>query len=190
MLSTTELFVEHIISGILSVVWMMFFVFCLTGLDPSFLIIIRDNWPFFLLVTTAVAYPIGIMVDTVADLVLARQNAKIRANQNLPESFSILAMIYQWKDENIKNYFTYNRFKTRVARSSMINFLMIAIGGSTFVWCQGETIGVVQTEKISIIILLVFLLLSVSAYLLWREIGNHVYQKASLLANRTLTTKE
>ena len=93
-------------------------------------------------------------------------------------------MIYQWKDDNIKNYFTYNRFKTRVARSSMINFLMIALGGSTFVWCQGEAVGVVQTEKISLIILFVFALLSLSAYLLWREIGITVYNKASMLANR------
>ncbi|HEX5112092.1 MAG TPA: hypothetical protein VFV79_04545 [Saprospiraceae bacterium] len=184
MLSTTELFVEHIISGILSVVWMMAFVFCLTGLDPSFFTVMKEYWPFFALVTTAVAYPIGIMVDTAADLLLARQNAKIRAKYNLPESFSILAMIYQWKDDNIKNYFTYNRFKTRVARSSMINFLMISIGGSTFVWCQGEAIGVVQTEKISLIILFVFAVLALSAYLLWRQIGIDVYQKASLLANR------
>ena len=185
MLSTTELFVEHIISGILSVVWMMAFVFCLTGLDPSFFIVMKEYWPFFLLVTTAVAYPIGIMVDTAADLFLAGQNRKIRAKYNLPESFSILSMIYQWKDDNIKSYFTYNRFKTRVARSSMINFFMIALGGSTFVWCQGEAIGVVQTEKISLIILFVFMLLSLSAYLLWREIGNTVYQKASMLTNRS-----
>ena len=166
----------------------MSFVLCLTGLDPGFLPALKEYWPFFALIITAIAYPIGIMVDTAADILLARQNGKIRAKYNLPESFSILAMIYQWKDDNIKNYFTYNRFKTRVARSSMINFMMIALGGSTFVWCQGEAIGVVQTEKISIIILFVFGLLSLFAYLLWREIGNTVYQKASMLANRNTET--
>lgn len=190
MLSTTELFVEHIISGILSVVWMMSFVFCLTGLDPGFFPAMREYWPFFALVTTAVAYPIGIMVDTVADILLARQNGKIRAKYNLPASFSILEMINQWKDDNLKSYFTYNRFKTRVARSSMINFMMIAMGGSTFVWCQGVSIGIVQTEKISIIILLVFMFLALSAYLLWRQIGNDVYQKASLMAKRNSMHKE
>jgi len=190
MLSTTELFVEHIISGILSVVWLMSFVFCLTGVDPGFFPALQEYWPFFALVITAIAYPIGIIVDTVADILLARQNGKIRAKYNLPESFTILEMINKWKDDNLKSYFTYNRFKTRVARSSMINFLMIAIGGSTFVWCQGDSIDIVQTEKISIIILMVFLVLALSAYLLWRQIGNDVYEKASLLTNRSLTTKE
>ncbi len=78
MLSTTELFVEHIISGILSLIWIGAIVFCFTGVDTSFMPLIKDLWGLLAVVATAIAYPVGIFVDTAADKILENWNGKIK----------------------------------------------------------------------------------------------------------------
>ena len=158
MLSTTELLVEHIISGILSLVWIVAIIACFLGIDPSILSLIKSYWGLFAVVATAVAYPIGIIIDTFADKLLSRWNEGIRKNKGLPDGFSLMVLLYKLKDENIVNYFTYNRFKTRVARSSGINFAMIGWSLALFVWLQGDTIGILQSKMIGIIILIIIIL--------------------------------
>jgi hypothetical protein len=183
MLSTTELFVEHIISGILSLLWILLVIFCITGIDPTLLPVIKELWGLFAVVTTAIAYPIGIFVDTIADKLLEKWNQKIKASHGLPADFSLLIFLHENKDDNnLLSYFTYNRFKTRVARSSFINFMMIGIVGAAFVLVQGSTFGFMQTGKLGAIVFITFILLAGTALYLWKEIAETVYQRAAGLS--------
>jgi len=182
MLSTTELFVEHIISGILSLLWILLIIFCFTSIDPTLLPIIKDLWGLFAVVTTAIAYPVGIFVDTIADKVLENWNKKIKARHGLPADFSLLVFLHENKDDNnLLSYFTYNRFKTRVARSSFINFTMIGIAGAAFVLFQGTTLGIMQSGKIAGILFITFIVFAGTALYLWKEIAETVYQRAAEL---------
>jgi len=158
-------------------VWILAIIFCFTGMDPSLFILIKDFWGLFAVVTTAIAYPIGILVDTFADKLLEGWNEKIKKQHNLPADFSLLNLLHEKNDPNITSYFTYNRFKTRVARSSFINFAMIGIAVGMFVLLQGPPLGMTQSGTISMVIFVTFILLSVMALLLWREIAKTVYEK-------------
>ncbi len=181
MLSTTELFVEHIISGILSLVWIIAIMLCFTGIDTSILPVIHDFWGLFAVVTTAIAYPVGIFVDTFADKLLAGWNQKIKRQYDPKNEINLLTLIRNMKDTNITNYFTYNRFKTRIARSSFINFAMIGIAGALFIIFRGASIGINQPVNISVVIFIFSIVLSATALFLWKEIANTVYESAGKL---------
>lgn len=184
MLSTTELFVEHIISGILSLVWILLVVFSMVGLEPGWIPVIKDLWGLFAVVSTAVAYPIGIFIDTLADKFLSRRSDAIKQASGLPAGFSIIHLVHRLKDDNIRSYFTYNRFKTRVARSSFINFAMIGISGAVFIAIRGASLGMTDPLKVALILCALFSGLSLTALYLWREIANTVYAQASQLEKR------
>jgi len=181
MLSTTELFVEHIISGILSLVWIVAIMLCFTGIDMTVLPVIKDFWGLLAVVTTAIAYPVGIFVDTFADKLLERWNNKIKLYHGLNKDFSLLTHINKDTDANTTNYFIYNRFKTRVARSSFINFAMIAISVALLILRHGQHLGIEQPLKMSLVIFITFIILSVAALLLWNEIAKTVHEKSAKL---------
>lgn len=180
MLSTTELFVEHIISGILSLLWILMIIFCFTGIDDTLFIVIKEMWGLFIVVTTAIAYPVGIFIDTLADKLLESWNEKIKTRNKLTTQFSLLAFLHENKDDdNLRSYFTYNRFKTRVARSSFINFFMLGIASASFVMIQGPSLRILQAGKISAILLITFITFASTALYLWKEIAENVYKRVA-----------
>ncbi len=176
MLSTTELFVEHIISGILSLIWVGAIVFSVTGIDPSLMPFIKDFWGLFAVVTTAIAYPIGIFVDTIADKILDGWNERIKKEKEV-ETVSLILLLHRLKDDNLTGYFTYNRFKTRVSRSSALNFLLIGLTVPLFILVSGNGLGVEHPLRIALTIFVTFTLLSSIAILLWREIAYSVHKR-------------
>lgn len=179
MLSTTELFVEHIISGILSLVWIVAAMLCFTGVDPAMWAGLKDYWAVVLLIGTAVAYPVGILVDTTADLMLEGLDKHTKRKHKLPDDFSLLLRITDGTPTNIINYFTYNRFKTRVARSSFLNFGLIGFIVAILLRRQGMAFGVEEPLLVSVVVFLTFNLLAAAAFFLWWKIANTVYKKAS-----------
>ena len=181
MLSTTELLVEHIISGILSLLWILVLVFTFTGLDLSIFPVIKDYRALFAIVVTAIAYPIGIFIDTLADKILDSWNKKIKAKNNLPDHFSMIMLINKMNDDNVRSYFSYNRFKLRVARSSFVNFSMIAVSGFLFLWIRGSELGIGSPIKIGIAVLVVFGILSLASLFLWREIAVTTHRRSGVL---------
>lgn len=186
MLSTTELLVEHIISGILSLVWILGFIFCIVGLDLNIFHFIKEYWVIFAIVVTAIAYPIGIIIDTFADKRLDKTNDRIKSKYNLDEHFSMIKLIHKMNDENVRSYFTYNRFKTRVARSSMVNFGMIGLSIPLFIFIRGHEIGIEHPLKIGLTVFITFSLLSITLFYLWKEVSQTTYMRASNLCQEFL----
>jgi hypothetical protein len=96
----------------------------------------------------------------------------------LEPDFSFLMKITNETPENIVSYFTYNRFKTRVARSSFVNFALIGIGVALLLRLQGESLGIDRPLNVSVVVFLTFNLLATTAFFLWWKIANTVYAKA------------
>ena len=183
MLSTSELLVEHIISGILSLVWIIAIVLCVVGIDPKMIEVTQRYWGLLAVVTTAIAYPIGIFVDTVADKILHRRDNRIKEKYGLTPDQNLMNF-FQKTTTNTSNtihYFTYNRSKTRVARSSFLNFALIAIAGALFVFIRGNSMGIENVVKIGLTTFILFAALSFTAFVLWREIANTVHRRTKQL---------
>ena len=124
MLSNVELFLEHVISGLLSLVWIFAIVFSIQDFDWAVVSTLFEYSGVIAVLISAVSYPLGIFVDTFADCILDKIRKKTKEN---PIKFSPIEIIKLLKDENIRGYYTYNRFKLRVARTSVFNFMMIGI---------------------------------------------------------------
>ena len=104
MLSTTELLVEHIISGILSLIWIFAIVLCFIDIEWSVIEIVKDYWAISAIIVTSISYPIGIGVDTVADRLLSGWDKKIKAKYYTDKSISVMALIKKIKDNDSSIY--------------------------------------------------------------------------------------
>ena len=183
MLSTTELLVEHIISGILSLVWLSGIFFCFIDFDWSQFSITKEYWIILTLFITAIAYPVGIFVDTLADKILSRQDLSIKRKYYTNPTINILHMIKRANDSNITSYFTYNRFKSRIARSSFLNFLLISIIFPIFLSFNYTGVGISKPFTLGIVIVLIFLLLAASSLYVWKETSYTIHKRTNELWN-------
>ncbi len=77
-MSTTSVIIEHLICGIQSLIWIIFTVLTLTGFHWIDLEIFSKYVSQITLIALSIAYPLGIFIDEVADLLLGKRNKKIR----------------------------------------------------------------------------------------------------------------
>jgi hypothetical protein len=178
MLSTTELLVEHIISGILSLIWIFAIVLCFIDIDWTVVEIVKDYWAISAILVTSISYPIGIGVDTVADRVLSAWDQRIKSKYYTDPSISVMGLIKKIKDNYTTNYFTYNRFKIRVARSSSLNFLMIGIFVPICILVNRSIHEAVEDKTaFPLVIFGLFIGLSALTLFVWRDVTHTVHKR-------------
>jgi len=167
MISTTELLVEHIISGILSLVWIL--AICFSVIEPSSntLIVIKEYWIIFVFFITAVSYPIGLITDAIADRILDSWDKRIRTKEYEDNEIDLIMMLEKANGTNILNYFTYNRFKIIIARSSWLNFLLIGFSSLLFFISNKATFNTFSIFKLSTVVFLISLTLSIASLFVW-----------------------
>lgn len=157
-------------------VWIGSIVLSITGLDLEVIGYLQNYWGLLAVVLTAIAYPLGILVDTLADLLLEKKNLQIRTEKvNVPEEVSLIQLLHQLEGCTITNYFTYNRFKARVTRSSSFIFLLIGLYVPLFLWLRGGGLGIEEVGLLAITFLLTFVLLSISKLFMWMEVVKTIH---------------
>lgn len=170
MISTTSLLVEHLISGFMAVVWIGTFVFCcypdLLGLRLTTL----ENQSFVLLALAVFGYPIGMIIDNLADQLLSPLKNKYK---NQEDYLSATKLIHHIDDENILNWFKYNRFKIKIMRACFLNS---AISIVVLVGCL-----LLCTVSFSLPLVLFFILLGVLSFLTWRKEVRVTYKNVEKL---------
>lgn len=189
MLSTTELFVEHIISGILSLIWILAVCFSMYEIEWSQISIIKEYWIILGLITTALSYPIGIFVDTLIDKILSNWDDNIKAEHFKHPNISVLQLIYTMKDANTTNYFTYNRFKSRIARSSFFNFALIGITSPIFILTNNSQLGINHHIVLSIMLFISFTLFAFAFLYIWYVATNSIHKKTKYLWDNNCNSK-
>lgn len=122
-MGTTALYVELIIIGLETMLWVASFSICLT--DIKYISIIEKivgTLPasVFLL---GIMYILGLIFDRVSDLIFQKTENQIRDNSGLKAKSSILI----WTESNQEEYFKFTRSKIRVLRSSSINIPLFVI---------------------------------------------------------------
>jgi hypothetical protein len=174
MLSTTELLVEHIISGILSLLWILGLCLSIYEIDFNQITYLKEYWIIIGLVITALSYPIGIFIDTFADKILSKFG---KNSKNVSEISTTKLLIKLKSDPNATSYFTYNRFKSRIARSSFINFLFIGIISPFFILRYQDHFEIESPWLLMIVLTVAFLLLAFGFYFVWREAQKSIKEK-------------
>jgi hypothetical protein len=180
LLSNVELFLEHVISGLLSLVWIFAIVFSIQDFDWAVVSTLFEYSGLIAVLISAVSYPLGIFVDTFADCILEKIRKKTKKN---PTKFNPIEIIKLLEDENIRGYYTYNRFKLRVARTSVFNFALIGISGAIFICANNDLLEISNPTKSSLIFLFVFVFMALVAFCSWK-IVNETIDKRTLKLNQ------
>ncbi len=122
-METTALYVEMIIIGIETSVWIGIFSGILTDfwIWEKFSHLIEKLPATILLL--GILYVIGVTVDRAADTLCSGFEKKLKKASKLDASSSILI----WKSAGQENYFTYTRSRIRILRASVMNFPLITL---------------------------------------------------------------
>jgi len=155
-MTTTVLFIEHLISGIQAGIWLILFMLSILGL--KFLESLRWNGyeSLLLIILLSLLYPLGVFVDELADALFSRANRRIRTKIMKAEglentSFSIMNLLRSENDEYLANYLGYIRTRIRISRSAVVNFVLITISAVVFTVTRLQQVTVLPTSLLLLI---------------------------------------
>ncbi len=139
-MKTTQLLIEHLISGVQGLVWLVLLVMIFVGTDILVYVALKDYEAIVLTLLVSIVYPWGIIIDNVADHLLKARAKAIRAS--IPGgSQSTRYLLTQLKDESMNEYVNYLRTRIRVSRSSAFNFGMITLFAILLTIVQAERVN-------------------------------------------------
>jgi len=180
-MNTTLLFVELLVTGLQSSVWVFILLITVYGygwlqsLDFQKI----SDWDTLLTVFfLSFSYTLGIIMDRAADMVFSKWNKsigkKIIPSSNRPLS----AMRFELGKENeyLNNQFEYTRSRMRIARASSVNFGLITILALIFIVVQIHPSTEAQKWAYIFITLIVGGLLTGLSVYAWRELTITYYE--------------
>ena len=122
-MSTTSLYIELVIIGFESIVWMCSFATWLTE-EKSFHIVmtIFEKLPATVIII-GLMYIVGTTFDRFAKIVFKHSEEQIKKESGLSSSTSMML----WKKNKLTDYLNYSRSKIRILRASALNIPIITI---------------------------------------------------------------
>ncbi|TYA97872.1 hypothetical protein [Seonamhaeicola marinus] len=173
-MTTTQVFIELLITGFGTLAWIILIILGINGFDFSFLL--QEEMPSILLLPiTGLAYILGIIVDRIGFQIFKKKERKnikkIFSEEDNNDSIKLKVVYIIQKSDHLKSAIDYNRSRLRLARSWIINFLMITV--SLLLYC------LVNLDKRPIVFLslsifsLIFCFLS---FYTWSKLSSDYYK--------------
>ena len=139
-MSTTAVFAELLVGGLLSITWIVLFIFVVLGIPTN--LPAADNLAVEVGVLLALGYAIGVVFDRLWDLILDVTGLNSMVRKWTSEPFSatdaLRRKIYSSDATVAADFINYNRSRMRVSRASVFNFLLITIAGAALVCIRGD----------------------------------------------------
>jgi hypothetical protein len=143
-MSTTAVFAELLVGGLLSVTWIVLFILAAIGLPQQFPGTDK-NLAVEVGLLLALAYALGVVFDRLWGVVLdvTGLNRIVRswASEAPTITDALRRKIYGADAAVAADFVNYHRTRMRVARASVFNFFLITIAGATLVVSQGAGLG-------------------------------------------------
>jgi hypothetical protein len=133
-MNTTSIFVELVVVGLHTAIWIGLIVLALVGyqnLDLEKVFTLNLALPIL-----AITYILGILVDRVSDDVLAAQDDRLRSRYDIRELPGFLSMRFYIlsKSSDVYEQLEYTRSRLRIARASIVNFALTTLAAALFAW--------------------------------------------------------
>lgn len=173
-MNTTLLFVELLITGIQSMVWVSLLVLTVFGYEWLAVLTSKILTDFSVIVTSILisfAYSLGVIFDRVSDHFF-HNIGKAIGKQEFPEAdkpISVIRFNLGKDNPHLNTQIEYTRTRIRISRSSSLNIGLITIFAILFVLFQ---VSVSLKFGIIIFILLFGGVLSVGSFLAWKELSS------------------
>ncbi len=175
-MKTTAIFAEILTVGVQALCWIVLGVYALDLIDLQKLDWNKlSNWSVLLTtVALALAYTAGVIIDRIADWCFHPKKRKANG-----VSFAEQRLLVYYKGEGMVDFLEYQRSRTRVARSTVINLVPFGIFGTISVQGSSLRIGVLMGSLLAILV----------TYWAWYRI-NATYEKRLLTAYRLILKDE
>lgn len=126
-MTTTALFIELLIAGLQSAIWIGLIVLSVFGTDWINLERLKGFETILAVILLPIVYPLGVLIDYLADRVFTRWQKPLRHLYLKDKTQSALKLLTQTKDPFLTNYLDYIRRRIRLSRSAAINFALITV---------------------------------------------------------------
>jgi len=146
--TTTAVFVELLVTGLLALIWLALTFLSATGMSWSDLMAVtgvKEKESVTSILILCFAYVLGIVVDRAADSLFHPIDMNIRKRRidaKLP-SVSEMRMYVMSSSERLASFLGYLRSRLRLARSSSLNFLLVTVTALIFLSTRTSTEKVV-----------------------------------------------
>ena len=124
-MSTTDLLIEHLITGIQTAIWIILLSLTFSGIDETLMEFLKANETLVLFLTMALIYPLGIFVDNLSDKLLDWKDKQIRDKEfkdKVPKDLSVSKVLLYAQDDKLSDFYAYIRMRIRISRSTFVNF--------------------------------------------------------------------
>jgi len=171
-MSTTALFVELLIVGLESLVWISLFLSAFFGIDwlLGLINVFEKAGLFITIVLVGFAYLTGILLDELFDSVTGWWSNRIKFSiheKGLPKMWDMQAYIFG-KSKEATEQLGYIRTRVRIMRSSIFNFGLIGIGALLFVNNQISSANYPVSRINWVVGIIGLLLVGITSFIYWR----------------------
>jgi hypothetical protein len=173
-MSTTVLFVEHLITGFQATVWTSLLVLSVFGYEWVDLNKYKDFIAIVTMLVISFIYPLGVFVDNTSDELLKSWNRKIREKCIEDKTLSARKLLTITDDDAFAEYLGYVR--TRISRSTFLNFLLITLTAIIFTATRLQVVCGSDFWKVIVFEIIVGSFIKIFALANWHKIS-HTFAK-------------
>ena len=174
-MKTTALFVEHLITGLQAALWIALIAGSCFGqvqLEPE---VVKGIEALVVLLLLSVTYPVGVIIDDLADCLLKKWSRQISANllgtnDSQEVSRIVWRLLQATEDDYLRAQISYMRSRIRISRSTAFNFALITICSLVFTLTRLQDL---PTQKFWLLMLFeatAGTTITVSALVVWHSI--------------------
>ncbi|MBZ5555378.1 MAG: hypothetical protein LAO21_21935 [Acidobacteriia bacterium] len=167
-MTTTTLFVELVVIGLHSILWIGLLVLTFAGYqNPAWEKLLTLN---LAVPALGVTYVLGIVIDRLCDLACISKDHRLRKVHPLEHLPPFLTMRFYILNKSKDTYeqLEYTRSRLRIARAAILNFAMMTFAALLFLWVrQRGTHPLPHLLLASLVIVVVGFLLTYFSYESW-----------------------
>lgn len=140
-MSTTAIFVELLLTGLQAAIWLSLVILSVLGFDWIHPERLKGFEAMLTVLLLPIVYPLGVLVDYLADQLFRKWELKIRAEWIQDQTQTALKLLIQTKDPALATLLSYFKSRIRISRSSALNFALITIMSVAFtiIRCRAVT---------------------------------------------------
>ncbi len=117
-MSSTNLIIEHLISGIQAMIWLLLCILCIFGFENIDFEKVKEYETILAFVMLSFTYPLGIFINNLSDKILQSKNQKIKKtyikNPKLNVGYAL-----DKATTILAEHFTYTRMRIRISRVTL-----------------------------------------------------------------------
>jgi len=182
-MSTTSLIIELLITGLQALIWLILLIFCAFGHDWISVARIKEFETIIAVLLLPIVYPLGILVDYLADELLRPVEIQVRESFIKDDRQNAMRLMIELKDQSLSNHLGYLRSKIRISRSFTLNTVFISISGICFLIIRCQKVPNFPFWRLLLFYTIIGFTLSILSFKSWKRFNRSFFRRIAQLYN-------